>query len=455
MRKYLPFLFGLGLWVALLLSVIDVTSTRLSFFQSQYQKLDVAQTIGIDERSLMSVTEVLLDYLRGERQDLAVTVVINNQETAMFNQREIDHMVDVQDLYVAMLNIRTGAFGLMLLSLAVLFFKQRTQLSRALWTGYTQAAMVIGTFLVFIAVYAALDFRSFWIFFHQVLFTNDLWLLNPATDRLILMVPEQFFFSLVTLILLRLALMIGFITTLLYGIKQGLNHRYLKWIALVAMSVDHLGYMLFPDLIELRIFGRLAFPLFAFLFAYSLRYTRDVKRFKVILWGAAVLTQLAFYVSNIDIVNILFLFAISAELVEAIRFKKYLLIFVGVVALELLGVDYGVYGLTSVLWFYYFYQDRKRQVLGFVAITILFTLSRYLPIYGMAYLFESLQQFTDWGYRLWIQVFASASMLYVLMYDSNKPKPYANEVLNPIEKYFFYVYYPLHLVLLSLLARML
>ncbi len=455
MRKNLPFIFGLGLWVSVLLSVIDGTSTRLSFFQSQYQKLEVAQTIGIDERSLMSVTEVLLDYLRGERQNLDITVNINNQEVAMFNQREIDHMVDVQDLYVAMLNIRLGAVIALFLSLALLFFKQRAHLFEDLWKGFIQAAMVIGTLLTFIAVYATVDFRSFWIFFHQVLFTNDLWLLNPATDRLILMVPEDFFFSLVSLILLRLALSIGVISSVLYGLKQGLNHRKLKWIALVAMSIDHIGYMLYPELIELRIVGRLAFPIFAFLLAYSIRYTRDIKRFKLTLWGAAILTQLAFYVFDISIVNILFLFAVCAELVEAIQHKRYLVILISILGVELLGVDYGMYGLTSVLWFYYFYQDRKKQVLGFIGITLMFTLSQYAPFYGVAYMLQSITEFFEWGYRLWIQVFASVAMLYLWAYDDKKPEPYVTEILNPIEKYAFYLYYPLHLIVLALLARVL
>lgn len=46
------------------------------------------------------------------------------------------------------------------------------------------------------------DFNGFWTTFHQLFFTNDLWLLNPATDLMINLFPEAFFSHLVIRILL-------------------------------------------------------------------------------------------------------------------------------------------------------------------------------------------------------------------------------------------------------------
>ena len=54
-----------------------------------------------------------------------------------------------------------------------------------------------------IAIFAALDFARFWTSFHHLFFTNDLWLLDPRTDVLIMMVPEQFFSDLVMRIIIR------------------------------------------------------------------------------------------------------------------------------------------------------------------------------------------------------------------------------------------------------------
>ena len=56
-----------------------------------------------------------------------------------------------------------------------------------------------GAFLLLIAaaaaVWAAIDFVSLFTLFHQLLFTNDLWLLNPQTDLLLMLMPEPFFIA--------------------------------------------------------------------------------------------------------------------------------------------------------------------------------------------------------------------------------------------------------------------
>ena len=52
------------------------------------------------------------------------------------------------------------------------------------------------------AIWILADFTGFWTTFHQLFFTNDLWLLNPATDRMINLFPEAFFSHLVIRILL-------------------------------------------------------------------------------------------------------------------------------------------------------------------------------------------------------------------------------------------------------------
>ena len=56
---------------------------------------------------------------------------------------------------------------------------------------------------------AAVDFNWFWTQFHHVFFTNDLWLLNPATSVLIQMVPEEFFSAIVLKILIWFAVVLA------------------------------------------------------------------------------------------------------------------------------------------------------------------------------------------------------------------------------------------------------
>ena len=53
---------------------------------------------------------------------------------------------------------------------------------------------VVGLLLLAaLAAYIALDFESAFILMHRLLFTNDLWLLDPRTDLLICLMPEPMF----------------------------------------------------------------------------------------------------------------------------------------------------------------------------------------------------------------------------------------------------------------------
>lgn len=49
---------------------------------------------------LLEVTDEMMDYLRGDREDLHVMTVMDGQEREFFNAREIAHMEDVQGLFL-------------------------------------------------------------------------------------------------------------------------------------------------------------------------------------------------------------------------------------------------------------------------------------------------------------------------------------------------------------------
>ena len=81
------------------------------------------------------------------------------------------------------------------LALLLLFFARRFR--KAALQGVLIGFSIFGLLLAVAAIYAVTDFYSFWRSFHELLFDNDLWQLYPE-ERLIQMVPEQFFSDLVT-----------------------------------------------------------------------------------------------------------------------------------------------------------------------------------------------------------------------------------------------------------------
>lgn len=191
------FIYGVLTILIIILSSINYHSFNRKFYQDMYQQLNTHETIGISKEELFDSTEVLLDYLQDNRKDLSIDVVQNGQEKPMFNQLEIDHMVDVKNLYQTAMTIRlVSIFSFVALTIFYLS-SMKSEWLYTMFKGYQQALIGFGFLLFGIISYVLVDFRGFWILFHQILFTNELWMLNPATDNLILMVPQEFFNQLV------------------------------------------------------------------------------------------------------------------------------------------------------------------------------------------------------------------------------------------------------------------
>ncbi len=77
--------------------------------------------------------------------------------------------------------------------------------------------------------------------------------------------------------------------------QKGLNNNQLKLLALVTMTVDHVGVVLFPEAEWMRLVGRLAFPIFAYMIAEGCRYTRSMPRYFTTLAAVAALCQIVYF----------------------------------------------------------------------------------------------------------------------------------------------------------------
>ena len=73
-----------------------------------------------------------------------------------------------------------------------------------------------------------------------------------------------------------------------------MNRNILKIVALVSMLLDHIGLFVFPGVVWFRLVGRIAFPIFAFFVAEGLKYTKNKKRYILMLLGCAFLTQIPY-----------------------------------------------------------------------------------------------------------------------------------------------------------------
>ncbi len=197
--KWLSAVAGLLVIIGIVLNWVGILCFDPDFYKEEYTKLKTAESIGMSQENLDQATKVLLDYTRGARADLNVKATVHGEVREVFNEREIQHMADVKNLYIGAITFGNGALAAgLLFFLWAIFFKKRKQ---AALSGYIHANWIFLLIFGLLGLYAAMDFNAFWTGFHRIFFTNDLWLLDPRTDILIMMVPGQFFFDLVMRIL--------------------------------------------------------------------------------------------------------------------------------------------------------------------------------------------------------------------------------------------------------------
>ena len=193
--------------IALLVACVSTFAFDADFYKTEYEKLNTAEYVGVSDEELFGATDVLLDYLEGDRDDLDFQT---NDGDEFFNQREKLHMVDVKNLYIMASTVSWVLFAAGAALLVVVFAKKKKNAVIPVLRGYNVAGPAVLAFFAIVAVYAAVDFNTFWVNFHLMFFSNDLWMLDPATDRLIRMYETQFFFDMVFCILIMfLSIVIG------------------------------------------------------------------------------------------------------------------------------------------------------------------------------------------------------------------------------------------------------
>lgn len=183
MKKKLAVLSGALACVLLLVALLYAAVASFAFAVAEYEQTPPYGDMAVE----------LVDYLRGARDSLS----------ALFTQRERLHMQDVLALFEGgrALGIACGVAGLALAVAAALLGG-----AGALGRGLLLGLLVFAVLAAGVGLWAAVDFDGWFTAMHEMVFTNDLWLLDPADSMLIRMMPLSFFIGAVRKIGVRFAL---------------------------------------------------------------------------------------------------------------------------------------------------------------------------------------------------------------------------------------------------------
>jgi len=172
-----------ALMLILILTALHTVGTDEALYFNLQAKYGVLPTAGISEDELKDIDHRLAEYLRGNVGPLA--------ESGAFNDREMAHMADCQRLFALLRKVRSRLipWAVLLIVGGAYLLQNRRKARRCAWLAPLILLVPLGAF----ALWAAIDFEGAFTFFHKLLFTNDLWLLDPRTDLLIRICPESMF----------------------------------------------------------------------------------------------------------------------------------------------------------------------------------------------------------------------------------------------------------------------
>lgn len=247
----------------------------------------------------------------------------------------------------------------------------------------------------------------------------------------------------------------------------------LKIIALICMLIDHIGSV-FSEYVPIwfRYVGRFSFPVFAFMIAQGCKYTKNMPKYLFRLLIFALISELPYdmafnnqwvnflsvdFFSHTNTFFTLFLGAFGIYLVEKVNKVSNSLSFSMLFALIpiytalFIESDYGYLGVILIV-FLYLVNDLKLQI----AVLVLWNVIKNIRVV-MGYICK-ITGITDnflcsvfgheAGYylnttttfNLCIFISTMVPVLCLALYNGKKGKGY---------KWLFYVFYPLHLVVLA------
>ena len=186
-------LFTFCLIITILITSVEaVTYWTPGYYEKEYTKYNVTADVRMEMEDLLDVTREMMAYLRGSREDLHVPTVVDGQPREFFNDREIAHMEDVRDLFLAAILLRRICILGIILSL-ILIAVTKGKLSKVLPKTIFFGTLLFFGAAAFLGLVISTDFSKYFIVFHHIFFDNDLWILDPSVDMLINIVPEGFF----------------------------------------------------------------------------------------------------------------------------------------------------------------------------------------------------------------------------------------------------------------------
>lgn len=197
--------------------------------------------------------------------------------------------------------------------------------------------------------------------------------------------------------------------------KQKVND-ILKCIGLLAMVIDHIGAIIYPHILIFRIVGRIAFPIYAYYICNGYSNTSNLKKYLIRLFSLALISQPVYNLTFVGL-NTIFTLLAGIIAIDLLNKKKILGVIIIILMAQFTQMDYGGYGIITILAIYTNIISNTAFFIVYIGITILFN-----PL----------------------QIF---SLIFFILLKANFRFSFR------INQYISYIFYPLHIFILHIIFK--
>lgn len=240
--------------------------------------------------------------------------------------------------------------------------------------------------------------------------------------------------------------------------KHGLTSNILKIIAIVSMTVDHVAWAIYPDFsthpmaIIMHLLGRVACPIFCYFIVQGYIHTKNFKKYFSRLLIFAIISHVPYVITSFNYIDLFslipgyygifnqtsVLWGLACGLllikVNDTNLKTHNKILLSIIiCLASFPADWSCVAPLIILFMWQYRDNFKMQMIWMMLMT-----TPYVAVYFFA---------INKIYAL-LQLGTALAIPFLYLYNGSRGK---NTCLNNIMKWFFYIYYPLHLLIIFLI----
>ncbi len=201
-------LFVISVFILVITSVIRFFATEPIVQDILMDYSDVEQKTDFSKLQLQTATIAMSEYLSNKTDLLDIRIQTSSGLLALFSPKEILHMQDVKKILLSIYTLQLVSFFYALVYITVILLIRKSKGLRDIFSSLSIAGLGGNIILFILGLLLYFSFDQYFIYFHELAFDNDYWILDPNKDFLIKLYPIKFW-NLITVAFISSVLVIN------------------------------------------------------------------------------------------------------------------------------------------------------------------------------------------------------------------------------------------------------